>query len=42
MSVKGSRCEAAFFLFFFKNLLTFKKNALYLQCISKLIQYAIK
>ena len=39
MSVKGSRCEAAFFYyFFFKNLLTFKKYALYLQCISKLIQ----
>ena len=30
MSVKGSRCEAAFFLLiFFKNLLTFKKYALY-------------
>ena len=39
MSVKGSRCEAAFFLLiFFKNLLTFKNNTLSLQCISKLIQ----
>lgn len=39
MSVKESRCEAAFFYyFFFKNLLTFKNNTLSLQCISKLIQ----